>query len=40
MDVSARQEVISVEEPPVRKGGQKVETVEELVKKLKDIGAI
>lgn len=40
VDLSARQEVISVEEPPVRKGGQKVETVEELVKKLKDIGAI
>jgi len=40
VDITPRQEVLSVEEPPVRKAGQKVETVEDLVKKLKDIGSI
>jgi len=39
VDLTPRQEVLSVEEPPVRKAGQKVETVEDLVKKLKDAGA-
>lgn len=40
VDISPRQEVLSVEEPPTRKAGVKVETVEDLVKKLKDVGAI
>jgi electron transfer flavoprotein beta subunit len=40
VDLTPRQEVLAVEEPPVRKAGQKVETVEDLVKKLKDAGAI
>jgi len=40
VDITPRQEVLSVVEPPTRKAGQKVETVEDLVKKLKDIGAI
>jgi electron transfer flavoprotein beta subunit len=34
VEVTPRQEVLSVEEPPVRKAGQKVETVEDLVKKI------
>lgn len=40
VDLTPRQEVLSVEEPPVRQAGQKVETVEDLVKKLKDVGVI
>jgi electron transfer flavoprotein beta subunit len=40
VDLSPRQEVISVEDPPVRKAGQKVETVEELVNKLKEVGVV
>jgi electron transfer flavoprotein beta subunit len=40
VDLTPRQEVLAVEEPPVRKAGVKVETVEDLVKKLKDTGAI
>jgi electron transfer flavoprotein beta subunit len=39
VDLKPRQEVLSVEEPPTRKAGQKVETVEELVQKLKSAGA-
>jgi electron transfer flavoprotein beta subunit len=38
VDTSPRQEVISVEDPPVRQAGQKVESVEELVGKLKESG--
>lgn len=40
VDITPRQEILSVEEPPTRKAGQKVETVEDLVKKLKEIGVI
>ncbi|ESN97880.1 hypothetical protein HELRODRAFT_101910 [Helobdella robusta] len=38
VDLTARQEVVSVEDPPVRKSGHKVESVEELVKDLKKLG--
>jgi len=40
VDISPHLEVLSVEDPPVRKAGQKVETVEDLIKKLKDIGVV
>jgi len=40
VDVTPRHEVLSVEDPPTRTAGQKVETVEELVKKLKDMGLV
>ena len=40
VDLTPRQDILSVEEPPTRKAGQKVETVEDLVKKLKDAGVI
>lgn len=40
VDISPRVEILSVEEPPTRKAGEKVETVEDLVKKLKDIGVV
>ena len=40
VDLAPRQEVLSVEDPPVREAGQKVETVEELVTKLKDAGVV
>ncbi|OWF48223.1 electron transfer flavoprotein subunit beta-like [Mizuhopecten yessoensis] len=40
VDTSPRQEVLSVEDPPTREAGQKVESVEELVQKLKDGGFI
>lgn len=40
VDISPHLEILSVEDPPVRKAGQKVETVEDLVKKLKDIGVV
>lgn len=40
VDLTPRHEVISVEDPPMRTAGQKVETVEDLVKKLKEIGAV
>jgi electron transfer flavoprotein beta subunit len=36
VDVAPRIEVLSVEPPPERKGGIKVESVEELVDKLKN----
>ncbi|WP_375283503.1 electron transfer flavoprotein subunit beta/FixA family protein, partial [Marinicauda pacifica] len=36
VDISPRLEVIKVSEPPKRKGGVKVETVAELVDKLKN----
>jgi electron transfer flavoprotein beta subunit len=38
--LDTRQDVLSVEEPPTRKAGQKVETVQDLVSKLKQLGAI
>ena len=38
VDISPRQEVLSVEDPPTREAGQKVESVEELVAKLKEAG--
>lgn len=40
VDLTPRQEVLSVEDPPVRQAGQKVESVEELVKKLQDAGLV
>lgn len=40
VDISPRQEVVSVEDPPVRQAGQKVESVEELVAKLKEGGLV
>lgn len=40
IDITPRQEILSVEDPPVRKSGQKVETVEELVHKLKEVGVV
>lgn len=40
VEIKARFEVKSVEEPAVRQAGSKVENVEELVQKLKDKGAI
>ena len=40
IDLTPRHEVLSVEDPPTRTAGQKVETVEDLVKKLKEIGAV
>lgn len=40
VDVSPRIEVISVEDPPVRKEGTKVETVDDLISKLREIGRI
>lgn len=38
VDISPRHEILSVEDPPTRDAGIKVETVEELVTKLKDDG--
>jgi len=40
VDLTPRHEVLSVEDPPTRTAGQKVETVEDLVKKLKEVGAV
>jgi electron transfer flavoprotein beta subunit len=40
VDLTPRRDIVSVEEPPTRKAGQKVETVEDLVGKLKQLGAI
>ena len=40
VDLTPRHEVISVEDPPVREAGVKVETVEDLVGKLKQSGVI
>lgn len=38
VDVSSRLEVLNVEEPPQRQAGVKVETVDDLVIKLKEAG--
>jgi len=40
IDLAPRHQVISVEDPPVKQAGQKVESVEELVGKLKDAGLV
>ncbi|XP_076457332.1 electron transfer flavoprotein subunit beta-like [Babylonia areolata] len=40
VEVVSTQKVVSVEDPPVREAGQKLETVEELVTKLKDQGLL
>jgi len=40
VDLTPRLQVLSVEEPPKRAGGVKVESVDELVSKLKDKGLI
>jgi electron transfer flavoprotein beta subunit len=40
VDVTPRLEIISVAEPPVRVGGTKVESVDELIFKLKEAGAV
>lgn len=40
VDIAPRIEVISVEDPPTREAGSKVENVEELLKKLKSLGRI
>lgn len=40
VDLSARIKVISVAEPPVREAGAKVESVDEMLSKLKELGRI
>jgi len=40
VDLTPRSQVLKVEDPPVREAGEKVETVEELVTKLKDAGLV
>ncbi|CAN7982642.1 unnamed protein product [Ixodes hexagonus] len=40
VDISARIEILSVEDPPTREAGAKVESVDELLTKLKDLGRI
>jgi len=40
VDLTPKRDILSVEEPATRKAGQKVETVEDLVGKLKQLGAI
>lgn len=40
VDVSSRLEVLKVEEPAQRQAGVKVETVDDLVAKLKEAGRI
>jgi len=40
VDVSPRIEILSVEDPPVRKEGAKVESVDDLIAKLKEVGRI
>ena len=40
VDLTSTHEILSVEDPPVREAGVKVETVEELVTKLKDAGLV
>lgn len=38
VDISSRIEVISVQDPPVRQAGAKIENVDVLVEKLKALG--
>lgn len=40
VDLTPRQETISVEDPPTREAGQKVESVDELITKLKESGCV
>ena len=40
VDISPRLKIISVEDPPVRQAGSKVENVDELIEKLKGAGVI
>ncbi|XP_050416634.1 electron transfer flavoprotein subunit beta [Patella vulgata] len=40
VEIKAHQQVLKVEDPPVRQAGQKLETVEELVGKLKEGGFV
>ncbi len=40
VDLTPRQEVIKVVEPPKRQGGGKVASVEELVEKIKKLGVV
>ena len=40
VDVARRLKTVKVEEPPPRKGGEKVEDVDGMIKKLKELGAI
>lgn len=40
VDVTSRLEVLKVDEPPQRQAGMKVETVEDLVVKLKEAGRV
>lgn len=40
VDLAPRHTVLKVEDPPVRQAGEKVETVEDLVQKLKDAGVV
>ncbi|XP_064407643.1 electron transfer flavoprotein subunit beta-like [Halichondria panicea] len=39
-DLTSRQEVLSVEDPPVREAGSKVANVDELISKLKEAGVV
>ncbi|CAG8496016.1 6660_t:CDS:2 [Acaulospora colombiana] len=40
VDISPRSEILSVTEPPVRQGGTKVDSVDDLISKLKSAGAL
>lgn len=40
VDLTSRLEVLRVDEPPQRQAGMKVETVDDLVSKLKDAGKV
>ena len=40
VDISARQEIVKVTEPPKRQGGGKVASVEELVERIKKLGVV
>jgi electron transfer flavoprotein beta subunit len=40
VDIKPRLQVVSVEDPPVREAGSKVENVDELITKLKEAGVV
>ena len=40
VDISPRIEILSVEDPPTREAGTKVESVDEMLEKLKGLGRI
>lgn len=40
VDIASRIEILSVEDPPTREAGTKVESVDEMLQKLKDLGRI